>query len=672
MTSRISYSKYIRQNIRQRGWLAAASSIGALLLIPLYTLMYLSKLKVSMTFPQMLSWAQTMFPRLLNGRSNLLLVGFIGLMGLVCAVTGYSYLHSKVKQDFFHSMPVTRGQWFMISYFGGLLIFLVPYIIACGLTLIIGRAFLLMTPGILGDSMITMLSGILMFLIVYHLSIFAMMLTGQTVTGVLAAGTLFVYQYLVLIIVNVMAEIFFDTWTSFNFDSIQKLVSISPVSLFAEHLLLSENMIDPWKCYLYTFLLLAVLIAASYVLCRRYPAESAENALSFRKTAPVIKIMVSVPCALAICYIVNMFMGDAGKYWFYFIGILSVLLLCCVIEFIYHHDLKMILKNRITTLLSIILTVIIICIFDFDLIGYDTYIPEENELESISFSDSTLEDYFMYSPYFGEEQGLITSTDVAALLPVAENGVKNIENTEADVLYAHVQMRYNLKNGKTKYRTYVVDSKVMADVITHLSLDPEFRKDLFPVFKIKSDQIDDISLVDIYSQNTDLDLKQEQFVKLIDAYKKDLLETDIDVLIKQTPIGHLNIYSDTSWDTSEIVDKYKYRHDRNSSMEFLYIFDTFTHSLEILEEFGYPVRTHIDASDVQHISFTSGEFIPEDDRFIASTNPPEIIKDRQEIQEVLDHLKYNYSGGFLSQKTFASENVIVTFNEGYDAFYRLY
>ena len=672
MTSRISYSKYIRQNIRQRGWLAAASSIGALLLIPLYTLMYISKLKVSMTFPQMLSWAQTMFPRLLNGRSNLLLVGFIGLMGLVCAVTGYSYLHSKVKQDFFHSMPVTRGQWFMISYFGGLLIFLVPYIIACGLTLIIGRVFLLMTPGILGDSMITMLSGILMFLIVYHLSIFAMMLTGQTVTGVLAAGTLFVYQYLVLIIVNVMADIFFDTWTSFNFDSIQKLVSISPVSLFAEHLLLSENMIDPWKCYLYTFLLLAVLIAASYVLCRRYPAESAENALSFRKTAPVIKIMVSVPCALAICYIVNMFMGDAGKYWFYFIGILSVLLLCCVIEFIYHHDLKMILKNRITTFLSIILTVIIICIFDFDLIGYDTYIPEENELESISFADSTLEDYFMYSPYFGEEQGLITSTDVAALLPVAENGVKNIENTEADVLYDHVQMRYNLKNGKTKYRTYVVDSKVMADVITHLSLDPEFRKDLFPVFKIKSDQIDDISLVDIYSQNTDLDLKQEQFVKLIDAYKKDLLETDIDVLIEQTPIGHLNIYSDTSWDTSEIVDKYKYRHDRNSSMEFLYIFDTFTHSLEILEEFGYPVRTHIDASDVQHISFTSGEFIPEDDRFIASTNPPEIIKDRQEIQEVLDRLKYNYSGGFLSQKTFASENVIVTFNEGYDAFYRLY
>ena len=158
MTSRISYSKYIRQNIRQRGWLAAASSIGALLLLPVYTLMYISTLKISMTFPQMLKWADTTFPRLLNGYSNLVLVAFIGLMGLICAVTGYSYLHSKVKQDIFHSMPVTRGQWFMISYFGGLIIFLVPYLIGCGLALIVGRAFLLITPGIFGDCMITMFS----------------------------------------------------------------------------------------------------------------------------------------------------------------------------------------------------------------------------------------------------------------------------------------------------------------------------------------------------------------------------------------------------------------------------------------------------------------------------------------------------------------------------------
>ena len=625
-----------------------------------------------MTFPQMLKWAETTFPRLLNGYSNLVLVAFIGLMGLICAVTGYSYLHSKVKQDFFHSMPVTRGQWFMISYFGGLIIFLVPYLIGCGLALIVGRAFLLITPGIFGDCMITMFSGILMFLIVYHLSIFAMMLTGQTVTAVLAAGTLFVYQYLILMIANVMGEIFFDTWTAFNFVSMRKLITISPISLFGEHLLFDENIIDPWKLYLYTFLLLAVLIAASYVLCRHYPAESAENALSFQKTAPFIKVMVSIPCALAICYVVEMFMGDAGKYWFYFTGILSVILICFVIEFIYHHDLKMILKNRMSTLVSVILTVIIICIFDFDLVGYDTYIPEEDKLESISFADSTLEDYFMYSPYLGEEQGLISSTDIAALLPVAENGVKNIKNPEADVLYDHVQIRYNLKNGKSKYRTYMVDSKVMADVVSDLSLDPEFRKDFFPIFKIKSDQIDDISVTDIYYQETDMNLNPNQIIELVDAYKKDLLAVDLDVLIEQTPVGHFNIYSNKPWNSSEVIDRYKYRHDRNSSMEFLYIYDSFTNSIGLLQEFGYPVRTRIDASDVQYISYTSGEFIPEDDRFIASTNSPEIIKDKQEIQKVLDRLKYNYSGGFLSQKTFASENVVVTFNDGYNAAFRLY
>ena len=107
-------------------------------------------------------------------------------------------------------------------------------------------------------------------------------------------------------------------------------------------------------------------------------------------------------------------------------------------------------------------------------------------------------------------------------------------------------------------------------------------------------------------------------------------------------------------------------------MEFLYIYDSFTNSIGLLQEFGYPVRTRIDASDVQYISYTSGEFIPEDDRFAASTTPPEIIKDRQEMQKVLDRLNYNYSGGFLSQKTYASENVVVTFNDGYNAAFRLY
>lgn len=663
MTSKISYSKFISQNIKQRSWLAVVSAIGFLLLLPLYTIMHISTI-TSRTPEDVTKWARQMFSGHLNGFSNYALVAFIALLGLLCAVTGYSYLHSKVKQDFFHSMPVTRGQWFVISYLSGLLVFLVPYLISSIIVVLIGRAFHLMTAAIMKQCVIAALSAVFMFLIFYHISILAMTLTGQIVTGVLAAIALFAYQYLIQMVVYGLANIFFDTWSYMNTTNTNIFTEYSPIYLVGKLILINERSYPLISVYLPTMVLSVLLLVVSYILCKRYPSESAENALSFRKTGAFIKILITVPCALAIACITNLFMGNTGIYWSYFMGVLGALLICFIIEFIYHHDLKMLLKGKPSTFLSIILVFLIICIFDFDVFGYDTYIPKKEKLKSISFSTGELHSYFNFSSYFGDPENYLVSDDFDTIYTLIQNGVLHVKQhpDPEDDSQVSAQIRYTMKDGKQRYRIYSVDRKVLADVLSRLGEDRKFREELFPVFKLDPEQVTHIAVTDIYSQKINPDLTPDQISKLIDAYRQDLLQTDMYTLTNELPIGDLSfqIYDHLDMPSNETA----YSSYVESYMDCVYIYDTFVNTLNLLEDFGHPIRRHINAADVQFLSYsTDGEF--------SNEAPAKVIYDRAEIQEVLDQLRPEYYDTLIRQFPRGNTTVTVNFNTGYSASYSL-
>ena len=183
MTSKISYSKFIKEDIRRRGWLLVLSAVLLLLCVTVSTLLMLEASLSNVSQDELAEqWNifRAIFPGLLNGSYNLLLFAALLLLGGLCAVTGE-------QTDFYHSLPLSRRQLFFISYLGGLLIFLVPYLAASLLAVLAGFAHGFFTLPVLGRCFLSVLGGTLAFLMVYHLMILAMMLDlpygGRKVLG---------------------------------------------------------------------------------------------------------------------------------------------------------------------------------------------------------------------------------------------------------------------------------------------------------------------------------------------------------------------------------------------------------------------------------------------------------------------------------------------------------
>ena len=192
MTSKtISYIKLIRADIKHRGWLLALTSIVLFLAMPVYTMLFLS------TYTDSASDLIAYFPGLINGNNLRSLAGAIAVLAVLTALTGFGYIHSRERLDFFHSLPVKRTTWFATTYLSGLIIFLVPYMICSILTIIAGAVNGLMTARLVQYSAVAALGGILAFFVIYNASVFAVMVTGRTVTGLLAALAVIVYPTMI-------------------------------------------------------------------------------------------------------------------------------------------------------------------------------------------------------------------------------------------------------------------------------------------------------------------------------------------------------------------------------------------------------------------------------------------------------------------------------------------
>ena len=57
------------------------------------------------------------------------LLFFVVIAAFCLGMTGYHYLYSREKTDFYHSLPLKRERIFFVPYVSGILIFAVPYLI---------------------------------------------------------------------------------------------------------------------------------------------------------------------------------------------------------------------------------------------------------------------------------------------------------------------------------------------------------------------------------------------------------------------------------------------------------------------------------------------------------------------------------------------------------------
>ncbi len=678
MTSKISYSKFIKEDIRHRGWLAALSWV---LLLLCTTVNIMLRLEESLSSDALDRTAQlreirNLFPGLMNGSCNLFLLAVIMLLAVLAAVTGFSYLHSREKIDLYHSLPLSRQQLFLISYLGGLLAFVIPYLTACLLTMLAGVAYEVMTVSILGKSCMAILGGILGFLLIYHLTIFAMMLTGKPVTGILAAATMLVYGTMVSILGRELLCYFFSTYTVQNQGILDKLYGfLSPwamlgqllgttaytdnrsstiFSYYIRHFFISYDTRSIPVVLAVTVLFLAILLVLAVLLYKKRPSESAGNALAFPWTAPFIKVMVSVPTALFLGALIGSMYSSNTK-WIILISILSVILLCAVIEFIYHMDLRRLFAGKYSSLISFAGVAGILCILQFDLFGYDTWIPEAGSLESMALDINDIYSYFCYPDYISygavqpsspdllkEEECQLT--DFSPIYELAQEGIENHRSGLDKESGVNITVRYNKKSGKPVYRHYVVSKEHALDTLTDLCEEESYRKQLFPIFHVEDKDVLAIRLTDLYYEPELLELTHTEQEALLDAYKQDVLKADIKELQYKAPVGELSI--DLPEDRRADIPVYEYDPKYTVTVPNFYLYENYENSLALLEKYGYPIRREIDPEDVVQVTVNETAF-PDTVNMDAYGNTiasdvgtESVVTDPKEIQDIVSQIQY--------------------------------
>lgn len=586
MISKISYIKLIREDIRHRGWLAALSGVLLFLSMPVYTLIYLDSYSED---PEVLKEFADTFSGFINGYNSAFLIILIGILAFAVGISGFQFMHKKEKLDFYHGLALKRHQLFAISYLAGLFLFLIPYIVCTVLTILVGAVKGIMTLSLAGECFLTMGTGILAFLLIYHTCIFAGMLTGRSVTMFLGTLVIGVYPSLVLTLLPSLRDAFFQTTYNVH-DSIPEKLSeyLSPFPLFIR-MLEQNNSYSNVFMITAALVLIVLLLAASIMLYRIYPSESAGNALAFKFTPPVFKVLISIPTAVFISLLVKSFIGASGTKWIIILSMLAIVLLCGLIEFIYWQDLKMLLK------------------------------------------------------------GWRSSDDVDVLYNLAQSGIENVKKgiTPNTLYSSQTSMQtdkdsdnyicaafcFELESGKKVYRNYCVSYNETLEAFTKLCQKEDYRKELFPIFHVEKENVSSVSLQDIYITPEELLLTAEQRTELLSAYEKDVLNTDIRKLGSEVPIGEFsltirhvpnketntnqpfhswvngtrewNAAVNTAFPVTSSEDETNYK---TFSIGSLYIYEDYENTLSCLEKYGYKIKRLIRAEDIDSVTlYLSGD-----------------------------------------------------------------
>ena len=663
MTSRKSFSKLLITCLKNNVWSIAFTCVALFFAMPIYGALYASIMKnhvFSSMYP--IEYMPLLFSRDVLGENNILLKVMIIIIAIIIAINGFSYLSSKQKVDLYHSIPIKRDTLFVANYIAGCVTYLIPYVFFMLVNFVLGKSYGVLSSQ--GIKMACVMLGInlLGFLAVYSVAIIAIMLTGKTVVSVVGMFYLFAFGPIVIEMITMLKSEFFITYNGHEDEGV--LYS----SIIAWYFRLTEGIdsfhqrysVDGLRIALYV-VAIAVLTFIGYYLYKLRPSEAAGNSMAFTKTMPVISVLILVPMSIyggvAFESIANISDHSVDYGWLIFGCVITIIIMHFIIQAIYYSDFKSLFKNLINPIVSAGIVLFILLIFILDVPSFDKYFPKEDEFESIAISSYGLSgnqeyyDFTRESDEYGNRNIWVEldnyryehmkMTDYAlakdfVTAALSDSQVFDMTKYNEDVYsgtaYTFVNVKYNLKNGKSVYRSYTIDLRAHLDVFDRIYSSNEYKEGVFDILTMDDEEISDIKfstpLGTIAANLTDAQMKE-----LVHAYQDELLAQTGSELLNSVPVGYIykdyvlyengNLYRDNVYADTGYYNNYRLYKG--------FVYPSFTKTLGLLAEYGIDVNKYSDVSNVEAISVTNFHY--DDPQYFGEGDSIE-YRDRQQIEEL--------------------------------------
>ncbi len=693
MISRNLFFKLVKQDFKKRIWCPILIFVTCFLGLEVRMLM---EMETFIRYPDAHSYdVATYLREYFFGREALDMSILVCLVAFLCGITGYAYLHSKVQIDLYHSLPVSRAQFFWARYLSGTLQFFIPFVInvmVCVGIAVGRRTFTIETiPAIVSFIAIELI----IFILAYSVAVLAAALTGNIIISILGTGVLFAYSTGVEGLIFLMSARFFDTYVVYNsrgnFALNGKIWCFSPLSMIIKLFASPNNttMEDAQKFFKYDTLYVWVLVVAAvlysllaYMVFRKRASESAGKSIAFRVAEPVIKTMVVIPTAFLVgFFFCSISYNTDTNEWFLFGVIFGFIVVCILMEIIYRMDLHGALMHKKQFLFNAVCTALVFVVFRYDVAGFDTYVPTDAQLQScaVSISDlMPLQQHIQLSDFGGhylspaqyrmanmELQGNPSVMELArkaAKEQLAyryfdyyegiEESSEYIEILERQENYCVIDFGFKFLNGKTIYRKYMVDL-ADADTLRLLSdifNDYNYKIGSTPVFndgwKIAFDAI----RCENNFKAADITLTPEKQSKLIEIYQKEYTKLTFDIVMHTLPIGTVDF----------VLKNRKNPNYYSSYSGEMCIYPQFTETIALIQEYGFDILENPTAEEIEFIQVQKEEVVSDPyyryDPYYNTYNDmavkesiqkadPVEYTDKEQIQQILDNIisdKFNW------------------------------
>ncbi len=569
--------------------------------------------------------------------------GLLLILALVAGISVFRYLHVKNQTDFFHALPIRRGQMFASHVLTGILAVIPAYVVgvllSCAVIAAHGYGEILSVQEIL----LSILLHSTGFLLVYAVAVLSAIVCGNTLVSILLCAW---FQFGILVGWAALDSVLYvlmpartqsaaiSLWSSPAVVAFQLLSGLSDETI--SYIQLGKQAAD-------CLITVIVILALAYFLNHIRASENTGMSLAF----PALQLPFKVYMMSVIGIFVGLFFEDmTGSWGMLFVGMaIGIFLTACIVEIVYDMDFHSLFHHWKGTMIYAAAVVVVMGALAFDAFGWNSRLPDHSEIVSAqlisdhaewactndtwnkdqdytdfnhSIMSSINADSPTYSTVYGRNTDSDQLLDIADVQPLRES--KNIDRVYAsaqlgaqamkhgrsrisdnlneydeygDNIYETYLVRFQLANGKIFERQYVmpVDTKELTDNADAVRYTKEYLSTNTPEAVAQSRKslakvIDVYGYKGVYTESKHIN-NEQAISAILDTLQKESLQRDKAYFDSHAPEYYLYVKGGIA-DSEEVDEVYNYRPSVNSigdDMIVIPIYDYETQTIALLSKY---------------------------------------------------------------------------------------
>lgn len=439
------------------------------------------------------------------------------IMPTLTALVLFRYLHKQDASDFIHSLPSKRKTIYLHHTIFGVFSILLPQILTYISLVIVDQTMDHQNLLHLADINRWFHISASTAIIVFAVSVLVAMLTGVTLVQLI-----FTYIFLFLPVGLTFLVVFNMHYAlpglSMNYLIDDVIVHFSPLTDL-NHVFMEADM--NWIKVIIYYGLALMIFGFSYLLYKRRPVESANQAIAFHSLKPIF-----------IYSFTGSFMMIGGMYAGVFEYELPMLfLMYFIFSIIGYYISQMIVEKSWRVFKKVkqygfflVGAVLLIIGFSLDITGFVHRVPDLDEIEEAYVID---DDYNFNERvnYYGRQPGFTDPDDIKTIQSLHEDLIDSAERNDFLNYYRSIKIMYILKDGSEVVREYSLDDAEFELFENyHINNHPMYRRYSEPLFYINPAKANKIEVESDHYNYKELTITdRDQIVELIDRLRQDAL-----------------------------------------------------------------------------------------------------------------------------------------------------